>query len=326
MSRSEFPYGFSTGVTIRGMPVHAAYPGEVFFVNNSGILPRHGIGGSNGNPGTYQKPWATIEGAINNGAVKASRGDIIFAMPGHAETLTEAAAITMDKDGVAVIGLGTGNLRPTLTYTTANTAAISWTADYCALRNFRLVGNFLSIAAPILNSGGAGMAIEGCRFEDTDATHGFLSCVTTTVSTNSDDMWFTDNSRYSFATTTPGTALKVANTTRGLNVLRNRFWHAVIEENIAVILDHGALVVDELDMEHNRVYSINTAQTTEGLLVKTAASTGSGIIAHNLVRSNDPSATIMVTAGAVHYGLFENYHVGEAALASGFLLPAAGGD
>lgn len=321
---SNFPSGFMNGLTIRGVPIQQAFPGEVFWVNNSGVLPKGGIGGSNGNPGTFQKPFATFDYAI--GRCTAGRGDIIMGMPGHAETLTAAAAITLDVAGVLIFGLGSGNLRPTLTYTTANTASVSWTADQCAMKNIRFVGNFLSIAAAILNSGGRDWTVEDCDFSDTSAILGFLSAVTTTVSTNSDNGWFCGNTRSSDATTTPGTALKVANTTNRLTIKDNIFWHSVAEENAAVILSHGALVVDELLMEGNRVYSINTAQTTDGFLVKTSATTGSGIIANNYVRSQDPSAAIMVTATAVQYGPFENYHTGETTFLSGVILPAAAND
>src|SRR3990167_6160943 len=230
--RTPYPTGFSTGITVRGLPLSVSHPGEVFYVNNSGVLPVGGVGGSNGNPGTYGKPWATCEGAINNGKVKASRGDVIFAMPGHAETISTATALNMDKAGVALIGLGTGGLLPTLTFDTATTAAINWTADYCTLQNFNLVGNFLSIDTAIMNSGGAGMTVQNCTFSDTSAILGFLSCITTTVSTNSDDLWFANNKRVSIATTTPGTALKIANTTDGLYVGYNTIWNTVAEENV----------------------------------------------------------------------------------------------
>jgi hypothetical protein len=321
---SNYPNGFPGGLTVRGVPIQQAHPGEVFWVNNSSVLAKGGIGGSNGNDGSYKKPFSTIDYAI--GRCTAGRGDIIMVMPGHAETLTAAAAITLDVNGVCIIGLGTGNARPTLTYTTANTASVSWTADQCTVKNIRFVGNFLSIAAAILNSGGRDWTIEDCDFSDTSAILGFLSAVTTTVSTNSDNGWFCNNTRSSDATTTPGTALKVANTTNRLTVKDNIFWHSVAENNAAVVLDHGALVVDELLMEGNRVYSINTAQTTDGFLIKTSATTGSGILARNFVRSQDPSAAIMVTATAVQYGPFENYHTGETTFLSGDILPARGAD
>src|SRR3990167_2193326 len=322
--RTPYPTGFSTGITVRGLPLSVSHPGEIFYVNNSTVLAKGGVGGSNGNPGTYAKPFSTIDYAI--GRCTAGRGDIIMVMPGHAENITAAAGITLDVNGVAIIGLGSGNLRPTLTYTTANTATLSWTADYCTMKNIRFVGNFLSIATAIINSGGRDWTVEDCDFSDTSAVLGFLACVTTTVSTNSDNGYFGNCTRSSDATTTPGTAIKVANTTNRLTIKNNTLWHSVLKQNIYVILDHGALVVDELLMENNNVYSINIAQTTEGMLIKTSATTGSGIIRNNLVRSNDPSAFIMVTATAIQYGMFENYHTGETTLLSGLILPAVATD
>jgi hypothetical protein len=321
---SSYPNGFPGGLTVRGVPIQQAHPGEVFWVNNSSVLAKGGVGGSNGNDGSYKKPFSTIDYAI--GRCTAGRGDIIMVMPGHAETITAAGGITIDVNGICIMGLGTGNLAPTLTYTTANTASVSWTADQCTMKNIRFVGNFLSIAAAVLNSGGRDWTIEDCHFSDTSAILGFLAAVTTTVSTNSDNGWFCNNTRSSDATTTPGTALKVANTTNRLTIKDNILWHSVIEENVSPILAHGALVVDELLMEGNRIYSVNAAQTTAGFLVSTSATTGSGIIANNYVRSVDPSAAIMVTATAVQYGLFENYHQGDVTSLQGYLLPAAGSD
>jgi hypothetical protein len=321
---SNYPSGFPNGLTVRGVPIMQSHPGKVFWVNNSSVLAEGGIGGSNGNNGTYTKPWSTIDYAI--GRCKAGRGDIIMVMPGHSETITAAGGITLDVDGVAIVGLGSGNYRPLLTYTTANTASVSWTADSCTMKNIRFVGNFLSIATAILNSGGRDWTVEGCDFSDTSAILGFLAAVTTTVSTNSDNGWFCDNRRSSDATTTPGTALKIANTTNRLTIKDNVFWHSVIEENVSPILAHGALVVDELLMADNFVYSVNTAQTTAGFLVSTSATTGSGLLIRNFVRSQDPSSAIMITATAVQYGAFENLHAGETSQLQGFLLPAAGSD
>jgi hypothetical protein len=44
MSRSNYPNGFTDGVTIRGLPVLLAHPGKVYWVNNSSVLAPSGIG------------------------------------------------------------------------------------------------------------------------------------------------------------------------------------------------------------------------------------------------------------------------------------------
>jgi hypothetical protein len=55
--------------------------------------------------------FATIATAI--AACTANKGDTIFVLPGHVETRT--AAITVNKAGVKIIGLGEGLVRPTIT-------------------------------------------------------------------------------------------------------------------------------------------------------------------------------------------------------------------
>lgn len=108
---ANYPNGINN-LVLRGVPLTQKHPGEVFWVNNSSVLAKDGSGGSNGNPGTYKQPFNTIDFAINQ--TKASRGDIIMVMPGHAETIATATALVPDVAGVAIIGLGTGTLRPTL--------------------------------------------------------------------------------------------------------------------------------------------------------------------------------------------------------------------
>ena len=83
---SSYPNGFPNGLLLREVPTEMPHPGKVFWVNNSTVLPDNGLGGSNGNACTYTKPFSTIDYAI--GKCKASRGDVIYVMPGHAETVT----------------------------------------------------------------------------------------------------------------------------------------------------------------------------------------------------------------------------------------------
>lgn len=129
-------------LTVGGVPVTGAgavLPNNVFWVNSTG--------GSDTNDGvrgrSKDSPFATIDYAI--GICTASKGDVIYVMPGHAETLTNTSRITMDVTGVSVIGLGMGSLKPTLTFGTDTTADINVTAANCLLKNFRLVNNIDSL-------------------------------------------------------------------------------------------------------------------------------------------------------------------------------------
>ncbi len=326
MPISNYPNGFANGLTIRGLPIYQSHPGEVFWVNNSSVLAKGGIGGSDSNAGTFLQPFSTIDFAI--GQCTSARGDIIMVMPGHAETISTAtfalAGINQDVDGVAVVGLGVGSMRPTITFDTDNDATWAVTGDHCSISNIKFIGNFLSVKAAITNSAGAGMTVEHCRFEDTSATLGLIAAVLTTVSTNSDDLWVSNCQRHSIATTTPGTLVKILNTTAGVTISDNSVFHTVLEENAAMLLSSSTLVITQLMMERNNCYSINIAQTTSGFLIASGATTGSGIVRNNMVRSQDPSAAIMITAAAIQFGSFENYHAGETTQLSGAVLPDAG--
>jgi len=162
MAISNYPSGFTHGVTVRGVPVTVAHPGQVFFVNNSLVLAPKGVGGSDGNSGTYQKPFSTINGAIVQ--CTAGQGNIIFVMPGHAETVSTAAGVNLSKAGVAVIGLGNGSLRPTFNLT-ATGSTVSISAANCSLKNVLITGGVDAIASAVVVSA-ADCTIEGCELRD----------------------------------------------------------------------------------------------------------------------------------------------------------------
>ena len=147
---SNSPGGFATGVVIRGVPIDVPNPGEVFWVNNSSVLAKNGRAGSNGNDGTYRSPFLTIDYAI--GKCTASRGDVIYVMPGHSETVGAANDIDFDVAGVTVIGLGFGATQAQIRFTAA-AASITVDATDITLFGLRLTAAFADVAAAIyLNS------------------------------------------------------------------------------------------------------------------------------------------------------------------------------
>ncbi len=324
MTQSNFPNGFKNGVTIRGIPILQTHPGKVFWVSNATteLVGQHT--GSDGNKGTFDDPFATLDYAI--GRCTADRGDIIFIKPGHAESVASATALNFDVAGVAIVGLGVGSKRPKFTFTTASTATIPVSADDVSVQNVQFVGNFLSIASAFTVAAAANFAIEKCEFSDTSAVLGFLTAVTTTVTVNADNLYFADNRRVSIATTSPGPDIVIAGTMSGLTVENNRSTHLVASNNVAALIEHGALVMTDARVVGNYVFSVNTDTATGAVLVKTTAITGSGMIAHNRVRALDVAAAIVVPAVAVQYGLFDNLYVGDGTSVSGFVLPAIGSD
>lgn len=163
MSMSNYPAGFANGIAVRGVPLLSAYPGEVFWVNNSTALPKGGVGGSNGNPGTYLKPFASIDYAV--GRCTASRGDIIVVMPGHVETVSAAAGLDLDVAGIAIVGLGSGSLRATVNFTTAVGADMDVDAANISMINILFTGGIDALTGPI-DVNAADFSLINCEYRD----------------------------------------------------------------------------------------------------------------------------------------------------------------
>ena len=135
MAFSNFQHGFKAGVTIRGIPIEVTHPGRVFWVGNNVTRLDNEKTAADGNDGTFLAPFSTIEGALNASAVVASRGDVVFVRPGHTLAVTSETTLALDKAGVAIIGLGSGADRPTLTHT-APSGTVLVTAANVTFKNF----------------------------------------------------------------------------------------------------------------------------------------------------------------------------------------------
>ena len=131
---------------------------RVFYVNNATSgLPVGAVGGSNGNSGDSPlKPFSTLAYAISQ--CSSGRGDMIYVMPGHSETVT--APITIDKNNVQIIGAKTGNNRPTFTINGA-VDLINVSASGVYMASLKLTIITTDEATALLNVSGA-----NCHFFD----------------------------------------------------------------------------------------------------------------------------------------------------------------
>jgi hypothetical protein len=108
---------------------------------------------------------ATLDYAV--GLCTASKGDIIYLMPGHAESISSATGCVVDIAGVQVIGLGIGSLQPTFTLGTDTAAIISVTAANVRIKNIKIISNLADIAVGLnLGALADGAVIEDCLFMD----------------------------------------------------------------------------------------------------------------------------------------------------------------
>lgn len=139
MPISNYPAGFSNGVSIRGLPLLNSYAGNVFWVDSGA--------GSNGNKGTFDRPFATMDYAT--GRCSANNGDVVMVKPGHVETVTAAGGLDLDVAGVTYVGLGNGSNRPTVNFTTAVGADMDVDAANITMINFLFTGGIDALTGPI---------------------------------------------------------------------------------------------------------------------------------------------------------------------------------
>lgn len=319
MPMSNYPNGFPQGLTIRGVPIHTGFPGQVFWVSNSTALLPSQRGGSDGNKGTFNSPFATIDYAI--GQCTANRGDIIFVKPGHAETVSSAGAIAADVAGVAIVGLGVGSTRPTITFDTATTAAIAVSAANVALKNLILTANFADIVAPITLTTAKYFTLEGCYIKATATNMNFLNVIDTDATTaNADGLSVLDN-KWIEPDLATLSMVNMDGTNADVQISGNFVQLGVNNNKAALLTIATGKICTNMQMLDNRVYRLNTDTATGAILAHTDGSTNSGIIARNYAQHADTAAELLITATA-GWGEFENWASGVAG-ASGYKLPAA---
>ena len=111
--------------------LNSSTTGAVFYVGSLAVPG--GVVGVNSPEigGRPQQPFATIDYAV--GQCTANRGDVIYVLPGHSETIVSATSLVVDVAGVQIIGLGRGVNRPYLDFD--NTAGSIELDAACRLSN-----------------------------------------------------------------------------------------------------------------------------------------------------------------------------------------------
>lgn len=162
MGLTHFPHGVSSfGVPVMGSAANVPFTtGTYFFVDSAT--------GSDSNDGLDKDhPFATIDYAV--GQCTSNKGDVILVMPNHAETLTTAAAIDLDKEGIYVVGLGQGDNRPAITVATSTGADIDVDADSITISNFYFDLTGVDALTALIDVNDHHCTIENCEFLQSDS-------------------------------------------------------------------------------------------------------------------------------------------------------------
>ncbi len=310
MPMTNYPHGFAEGVSIRGVPVLQAHPGRVFYVGNGTALLPDCVGGSDGNPGTYQKPLATLDYAI--GLCTASRGDVIFVKPGHAETISSATALNLDVAGVAVVGLGTGALRPTFTLDTATDTTIPVSAANISLKNLVFSANFADIVSVFTLTTAVGFALENIFVKATATNMNFIHVIDTGTTSNAADSLYVDQLEW----VEPDAATLAFALVDGTNArwtFKNSYVNIGGTTTAAILFTVATTkALTNLRILDNVCIKIGQTDGSTGVLLSADTTSNSGIVARNYTANVDAAANIIVFATSGLSVGPDNFHSGVA--------------
>ena len=309
------PTNFPSGVQSRGVPVEGfggigsplLTMGNIYHVDSGADTADDDNAGTN-----PKQPLATLDGAINK--TTASNGDVLLVHPGHAETISAAAAITFDVAGVTVIGMGVGNSRPTVTLDTATTTDIDVTADDVQIHNMIFSMNYADIVE-VFDLSAAGFVLNKCRFVDTATNMNFVDLIKGTTTNNQcDRLEFTNNVILSPDTGNNG-VIDIGGDIDAL-VFNNNYISMGVQDSEAIISVATGKDVTNCEIAYNHIYRLNTAGD---LLIDSDTTANSGVIAHNRIGHADTGSEVLIDADGVRQ--FDN--LGTATnTASGYVLPA----
>lgn len=138
--------------------------GNIWFVSS-------GTGSDTANNGkSVSQPFATLDKA--DAAATAANNDIIYVLPGHSETLTAAAQVSLSSTGITVIGLGVGRQRPIFNYTTAAGASFDITGANYTLINLVFNPTGVSAVTAAINITSADVSLLDCEMQLSTGTNG----------------------------------------------------------------------------------------------------------------------------------------------------------
>jgi hypothetical protein len=296
---SNYPNGFANGVSIRGVPLLSAYPGEVFWVDSNN--------GSNSNSGNFNSPFASIDYAV--GRCLANRGDVIMVKAGHAEVVSAAGGLDLDVAGITIVGLGAGALMPTVTLTTAATADVDVDAANITVMNINFVAGFADITAAI-DVNATDFSLIGCRFTQSAVDLNALIWVQDAAAAGSDRITIQDCHVIAYD----------AANTHFVNFAGTGDGHIVTGNTLigdwGTMAIGGAGVITRCTITHN---SISNAATTNDAAINLAA-TATGIVMHNYACGGAAQANGFTATGCAKA---QNYYGVLAEDASAILDPIA---
>ena len=298
MGISSYPNGWKGGVVVKGVPLEIPNPGKVFWVNNSGVIPSGGIGGSDSNDGTYLRPFSTIDATI--GKCLENRGDVIYVMPGHSETITTDSAVDFDVAGVRCIGLGHGGKMAQINFN-ATAATVAVGADDVIIQNMRFTADVSAVVDGIVVEDGADEGvIRGCLFDVVlAATDEFVDSISFV---NDNSRWLVEGCTFDMALGGAASAINMDADTDKLTIRKN-----VIRGDYSIGNIIGSTTLStNLDIDNNLLENGDGSNLGAQPCIDLVGINSTGTIRNNYIVCNVGTKAASIVAAQCF--LFENYY------------------
>lgn len=285
--------------------------GDIFYVHYTNGV--NAIGGGK----TKDNPLKTLDFAL--GRCTASKGDVIVLMPGHAETITGAGGITLDKAGVYIVGLGTYDLRPAFLMDGAATVTMLVTAANCTIENcvFRAGHADITVFGTVTAKG---FRMVNCHFEDNTTAENWLCGPSIGAADNDADGFEFINNTWN-GSTAGNSVITINKNQNDIKIVGNVICCDLSVTPYSAIYAPSTEVMKNILVANNVIRNDHDGNNTPTISIANTASTGA--IVRNLVGGQDHAGNTPILAGAAGLFLAENYESGILGTASGILYPAA---
>lgn len=128
--------------------------------------------------------FTTLSALVSDANTVAGRGDVVYVLPGHAETISAVGGITLSESGLTIVGLGQGLLRPTFTLS-ATAASLNITGADVTIKNCVFVAAIDAITA-MVTVNATDVSFINCEFDTNNATMGAILGLSIGGTTTSD--------------------------------------------------------------------------------------------------------------------------------------------
>lgn len=262
---------YPNGISSFGLPVIGgafASSGKVFFVDSN-------TGSDSYDGRDKDHPFKTLDYAV--GQCTADKGDIIYCMPGHAETLAYDGAVNIDVAGVTVVGLGHGTDRPTFTFGTSTTADFKLAAHGVTIENLYFKAGLDALTGPIEVSS-SDCRIINCEYKDTAGTYETIDVLVTTSNADGllvDGFKYMDNN----AGDAMQTIIRLSSGADGVTIRNSILWGWCQKANIEC--STGLLLVKRVLIDNNRLINYITSTAPTCVLPGSSCNPATGMISNN---------------------------------------------